>query len=159
MKKKNVSNELKVLGQRLGHGRNLSKRLYTAPELIRLTGMSRKQVEYWAKIKLLKPKVQKSTAKIGQAAYFYSALDVVKALIICELRQNHFSLRQVQVVARNLEEHGLRLEAPDMYLLTDGYSVYYANNKDEVIDTLKHNRQRLMLIPIQEQIRKLIKVA
>jgi hypothetical protein len=42
-----------------------------------------------------------------------------------------------------------------MYLLTDGYSVYYANSNNEVTDILKHHRQMLLLVPLREQVEKL----
>ena len=69
------------------------------------------------------------------------------------------TLGQVQQIARNLEEHGLRLDASEAYLLTDGYSVYYALSDDEVVDVLKHRRQMLLLVPIHEQVAKLREVA
>ncbi len=79
------------------------KRLYTAPELMRLTGMTRKQVTYWAKIGLIKPTLRDPNADNGQPALFYSSTEVIKALIVCELRRSGFSPRQVQQVARNLQ--------------------------------------------------------
>lgn len=74
----------------------LRKRLYTVPELVRLTGISRKQVAYWARIKLLNPVMREPNARNGSPSSFYSAKEVVKALIICDLRRAGFSLRQIQ---------------------------------------------------------------
>ncbi len=67
--------------------------------------------------------------------------------------------RQVQQVTRNLEQQGMRLDESQAYLLTDGYSIYYASNDNEVVDLLKHHRQMLLLVPLQEQIEKLKKAA
>ncbi|MCA1636357.1 MAG: hypothetical protein LC802_22375 [Acidobacteria bacterium] len=78
---------------------------------------------------------------------------------LSRLADTRFTPSQVQKVAHNLEEHGLRLDAPETYLLTDGYSVYYANSDNEVVDILKHNRQMLLLIPIHEQVEKLKRAA
>lgn len=138
---------------------NLGKTLYTAPELMRLTGMTRKQVSYWAKIGLVVPVFRDPIAGTGKPVYFYTPTEVVKALVACELRRAGFTPRQVQQVARNLEERGIRLDRPQAYLLTDGYSVYYAVSGDEVVDVLKHHRQRLLLVPIHEQVAKLQEVA
>ena len=80
-------------------------------------------------------------------------------MIICHLKRAGFSLRQIQQVARNLEEHGIRLDASENYLLTDGYSVYYASSDNEAVDILKHHRQMLLLVPVYEQIEKLKRVA
>ena len=62
-------------------------------------------------------------------------------------------------IGKNLKEHGIQLQDSEFYLLTDGYSVYYADNDQEIVDILKHRRQRLLLVPIHEQIAKLKEVA
>lgn len=136
----------------------LTKRLYTAPELMRLTGMTRKQVAYWAQISLVVPSLRDPDAPPGRPALFYAAADVVKALIVCELRRRGFSPRQVQQVAATLGVSEIRLDESEAYLLTDGYSVYYAFSDGEVVDVLKHQRQ-MLLVPIHEQVAKLREVA
>ena len=98
-------------------------------------------------------------ARAGSPASFYSAEEVVKAMIICDLKRAGFSLRQVQQVTRNLQEHGIRLDTAENYLLTDGYSVYYADSDNEAVDILKHHRQMLLLVPVHEQVEKLKRVA
>jgi DNA-binding transcriptional MerR regulator len=138
---------------------DLAKRLYTAPELMRLAGMSRKQVSYWAHIGLVAPAFHDPQAVGGRPSLFYSATEVVKAMIICELRRRGFSLRQVQEVAKNLEEREINLYDSQAYLLTDGYSVYYAYDDGGVVDVLKNHRQLLLLVPIHEHVEKLRRVA
>lgn len=138
---------------------NLKKRHYTVPELLALTGISRKQVDYWAKINLLNPIMRDTKAIIGCHASFYSAAEVIKAMIIADLKRAGFSLRQIQQIARNLEEQGISLAKSENYLLTDGYSVYFAGSDNEVVDLLKHHRQMLLLVPVHEQVEKLKLVA
>ena len=70
-----------------------------------------------------------------------------------------FYARQVEQVIRNLKSDGLRLEEVAQYLLTDGYSVYFATTDSQVVDILKHRRQLLLLVPIKEQADKLREVA
>jgi len=103
--------------------------------------------------------MRKTAVRTGHPASFYSAEEVIKAMIIADLKRAGFSLRQIQQVARNLEEHGIRLDKSENYLLTDGYSVYYAGSDNEAVDILKHHRQMLLLIPVHEQIEKLQRVA
>ena len=140
-------------------GEDLTKRLYTVPEIVRLTGMTRKQVMYLSEIGLVTPILRDPNVVTGRCAYFYSAAEGVKALIVAELRRSHLSPREVQQVAGNLQEHGLELSDSRAYLLTDGYSVYYAFSETEVVDIHKHHRQRLLLVPIHEQVAKLQEVA
>lgn len=137
----------------------MTKRLYTAPELMRLTRMTRRQVDYWEQRRLLVPLLRDAQAPAGRPARFYSANEVLKALIICDLRRAGFTPRQVHEVARNLERHGLRLETAEPYLLSDGYSVYFARTDSEVIDILKHHRQMMLLISIHDWTTRLRQVA
>ncbi len=155
----NLPTTVGPFSQGLAQQERFSKRLYTAPELMRLTGMTRKQVTYWAQIGLITPTLRTSNTDSGRPALYYSSMEVVKALIVCELRRSGFSPRQVQQVARNLQEHGIQLYESEAYLLTDGYSVYYAFSDGEVVDVLKHRHQMMLLVPIHEQIAKLQEVA
>jgi DNA-binding transcriptional MerR regulator len=138
-----------------GKGVTLTKRMYTVPELLGLTGLTRKQVTYWDQIGLLPPTVKDPGARTGSPASFYSAADVVKALVFCDLRNAGFKPRQIRQVAKNLREHRIKLDVAENYLLTDGYSVYYASSDSEAFDILKHHRQMMMLVPIHEQVEKL----
>jgi DNA-binding transcriptional MerR regulator len=159
MDETNLPKPLGAVSPDLSEQEILSKRLYTAPELMRITGMTRKQVTYWAKIGLVKPALRDSNADHGQPALFYSGAEVIKALIVCELRRSGFPPRQVQQVARNLQEQGIQLFESEAYLLTDGHTVYYAFSDGEVVDVLKHHHQMLLLVPIHEQVAKLQEAA
>jgi DNA-binding transcriptional MerR regulator len=157
-KKGTAQANLTIINRNLPRGRDLGKRRYTVSEVMRLAGVSRKQVTHWAKTKLLSPSFRNSKARGGKPSSFYSATEVVMALIFSDMKHRGFSLQQIRKVADNLSKDGVRLDEPDTYLLTDGYSVYYANSDDEVVDFLKHHRQ-MMLVPIREQVEKLKKVA
>lgn len=137
----------------------ITQRLYTTPQVARLTGLTRRQVFYWTQIQLITATFHDSSADVGKPSSFYTAAEVIKALIAADLRHSGFSLRQVQQVISNLQEHGIDLSDAKSYLLTDGYTVYYAFSDLEVVDILKHHRQMLLLVPIHEQIAKLVKVA
>lgn len=159
--KKKLKNKIesKLSGTIPSRKRATMKRLYTVPELVGLTGITRKQVAYWEQINLLNPRMREPNARAGSPSAFYAPEEVVKALVICDLKRAGFSLRQIQQVVHNLEEYGIRLDGSENYLLTDGYSVYYANSDNEAIDILKHHRQRLLLVPVHEQVEKLKKAA
>lgn len=155
MRTKVPQGKMTSLKRPAGKGVTLTKRMYTVPELLGLTGLTRKQVTYWDQTGLLPPTVKDPGARTGSPASFYSAADVVKALVFCDLRNAGFKPRQIQQVAKNLREHRIRLDVAANYLLTDGYSVYYAYSDTEAFDILRHHRQMMMLVPIHEQVEKL----
>jgi DNA-binding transcriptional MerR regulator len=138
---------------------SLSKRLYTVSELIRLSGLTRKKVGYWERIGLVTPTLRTPRLARSKPCIFYSASEVLKALVICELLRHKLSLQQVQQLARNLRELDVDLYDRETYLLTDGYSLYYAFSDNQVVDVHKHHRQMLLLVPLHEQVAKLQEVA
>jgi len=137
----------------------LSERLYTVAELMRLSELTRKQINYWEQIGLVTPALRTPRISRAKPCVFYSASEVLKALVICDLLQQRLSLQQVQQLACNLRELDVDLYDKETYLLTDGYSLYYAFSDGQVVDVHKHHRQMLLLVPIHEQVAKLLEAA
>ena len=156
MKKKSRLHPLTVVGRPLKNQGN--KRYYTIPELTKLTGLSRRQIDYWAGKNLITPSFRDPSVRGGKPASFYSSSEALKILIFSDVKQRGFSLIQIAQLHRNFETNGVRLDEIGSYLLTDGVSIFYAKNEGEVIDILKSNRQ-MLLVPIQEQIERLRRVA
>lgn len=138
---------------------HVSQRFYTVAELMRLTGLTRKRVAYWERIGLVTPTSRSPQTPRGKPSIFYSAPQALKALVICELLRLHLSLKQVQQLARNLREFDVELFDSEAYLLTDGYSIYYAFSNGQVVDVHRHHRQMLLLVPLHEQVARLQEVA
>ena len=130
--------------------REVKERVYSVPQLMRITGMTPRQVRHWSKIRLVVPCFRNAKARGSQPVSFYSAKDVVRALIIREMTKRGFSLAQVRSVELYLEQKGLRFNESAKYLITDGSTAYYAKDAKEVIDILKHQNQ-MLLIPVWEQ--------
>jgi hypothetical protein len=74
------------------------------------------------------------------------------------MKQKGLAPSEVLEAAQNLERLGIRLDESARYLLTDGFSVYYAETDSKVVDILRNNNQ-MLLIPIHEQVQKLARVA
>jgi len=139
--------------------KHLSERQYTISKLMRLTGLTCKKVAYWERIGLVTPMLRDAQAKRGKPRIFYSTSQVLKTLVICELLRLGLSLQQIQQLTHNLREFDVELYEPEAYLLTDGYSIYYAFNDGQVVDVHKNHRQMLLLVPLHEQVAKLQEVA
>jgi len=157
---KKKSRPLAVIRKALGNRVDSQKRYYyTIPELTKLTGLSRRQIDYWAAMKLITPSLRSPGVRGGgKPASFYSTSEALKVLIFSDVKQRGFSLLQIRQLQRNFDTNDVRLAEAGTYLLTDGVTILYAGSDNEVVDILKHNRQ-MLLVPIQEQIERLKSVA
>lgn len=137
---------------------DFEKNVYTIPEITRIANITRRQVTYWEEAGLLKSNFRNLSSTDGKIQFYFSRAEVIKLLIFCEMKQRGFSLQQIKKVARNLANLQTDFEKSGRFILSDGYSVYFADDERQVIDILKHARQ-MLLIPIEDQLEKLKKVA
>lgn len=153
------SYRLRILATLKDQMASFDKSRYTLEEVMRLADMTRSQVVNLSKVGLVVPRWRTYSKRgLGRRPMYYSCEDVLRVLIISDMRQAKFSLQQVRRVIRNLEELGLAIDAHS-YLLTDGHSVQVLNGSDEVIDILRHKRQMLLLVSVEDQVKKLKKIA
>lgn len=158
-KKGNGSYRLRILASLKDQMASFDKSRYTIEEVMRMADMTRAQVVNLSKVGLVAPRWRTySKAGPGRRPVYYSPEDVLRVLIISDMRQAKFSLQQVRKVIRNLEELGQAIDAHS-YLLTDGRSVQVLNSRDEVIDIFRHKRQMLLLVSIEDQVKKIEKIA
>jgi DNA-binding transcriptional MerR regulator len=144
--KQQTYRELEALHESVARSADLTKRRYTVPELMRVTDISLQKVRYWKEIGLLVPSWVASDARGCRPAYYYSAQNVVKAVMIIEMCKRGLSLREVHTIDKNLKKDGLRLEESAKYLLTNGETACYASSPTEVVDILKHRGQMLLVL-------------
>jgi hypothetical protein len=160
---KNIGNSHEPRVQSLVPSPELSsqylQRMYSIPELIQITGMTRRQVSYWSQIGLIIPSFRNNSAKNGELSVFFSATEVVKALVVCELRRSGFSPKRVGRIADSFYAQRFEIVKNEVYLLTDGQSLYYAHSDTEVVNVLRSCRKMFVLIPLQECLNKLIEFA
>src|ERR1041385_6454972 len=99
------------------------RRSFTSQEVIRLTGISARQLQWWDERRIVVPE------RHGHRR-IYSLADVSEVAVICELRRKGFSLQRMRKVVRFLQrEFGKRLAetvtgSSDYHLLTDGRTLY-----------------------------------
>lgn len=155
---KRIKTAKKPFSRKIASVQNFGKKVYTIPEITRITNASRRQINYWEKVGLLNSTFQNVKSQDGKILFYFSRVEVIKALIFCEMKSRGFSLHQIKQVARNLSLLAPDFEKSGAYILSDGYSVYFAESERQVIDILKHARQ-MLLIPMEEQIEKLRMIA
>jgi len=136
----------------LARRQELKKNSYTIPQIVRVTGVSRRNVLHWTKVRLLRTCLTVTNTSGSRAIAYYSADNVFKAMIIFEMRKRGLSLKQV----RRVETHLRRKEKCTLiesakYLVTDGRTACYRESATTVIDLLKSKNQ-MLLIPVFEHL-------
>ncbi len=100
-----------------------TKSHYSMEEVMEITGLTRERVIYLWKAKLIaEPLRVYSKSRKELPILSIPVHDVLKALIITDIRNANFSLQKVRKLAKHLEELGLKLDA-NAYLLTDGRKI------------------------------------
>jgi len=129
------------------------KRQFTTSDVIRLTGITGRQLQWWDERGLVTP------ARQGHRR-IYSWDQLVTAAVICQLRRRGFSLQRMRKVIAFLEhEFGTSLAATvraasEYHLLTDGTHLYLRTSARQVVDLLKNSSQPMFDICLSDEVRR-----
>ena len=127
---------------------------YTSAEVIGLTGISARQLQWWDERKVVVP------AREGHRR-LYSLDDVTEIAVICDLRRRGFSLQRVRKVIRLLQrEFQKRLVETvsghsEYHLLTDGQRIYLRTSAAQVVDLLKNSQQPVLTVCLSDMVRQI----
>lgn len=128
--------------------------VFSSSDVSRISGVSLRQLQWWDERSVVSPRHD------GHRRVYLPS-EVVEVTVIAELRRKGFSLQKIRRVLRYLQrEMGKRLSEvmsfeAEMHLLTDGKNIYLEDNRDRVIDILKHARQPMFLVCVSDQVRRL----
>src|SRR5438270_1389888 len=98
-----------------------------------LTGITARQLQWWDERGVVRPERQGRNR-------FCSMTDLAEVTVICEFRDEGFSLQRIRKIVRFLQrEFGRRLietvsGASEYHLLTDGTLIYMQKTAYEIID-------------------------
>jgi DNA-binding transcriptional MerR regulator len=129
------------------------KRKFITNDVIALTGLTARQLQWWDERGLIKPSRQ------GHRR-IYSWDQLVTAAVICQLRRRGFSLQRVRKVVAFLgREFGTNLAstvraASEYHLLTDGTNLYLRSSARQVVDLLKNSAQPMFDICLSDEVRR-----
>jgi len=124
----------------------------TSAEVIRITGITPRQLQWWDERGIVVPERQ------GRRR-LYSGDDVTEIAVLCALRKKGFPLQRVRRIMKFLQkEFGGRLAqavttGSEYHLLTDGKRIYVENSHSQVIDILKNSRQPLFGVCLSDAVR------
>jgi len=130
------------------------KQGYTSNEVMALTGITARQLQWWDERGVVRPERQGRNR-------FYSMADLAEVSVICEMRDKGFSLQRIRKIMRFLQrELGRRLvetvsAGSEYHLLTDGKKVFLENSAHEIIDILKNARQPIFSVCLTDAVKRI----
>jgi DNA-binding transcriptional MerR regulator len=126
---------------------------FPSQEVIALTGITARQLQWWDERGVVKPQRQ------GHRR-LYSMQNLTEIAVICQLRRKGFSLQGVRKVMRFLQrEFGKGLgeivsRSSDVHLLTDGTHLYLETSARQIVDILKNSAQPILGICLSDAVRQ-----
>ncbi|MFF7212786.1 MerR family transcriptional regulator [Streptomyces sp. NPDC008238] len=107
---------------------------YRGPTACAATGITYRQLDYWARTGLVEPSIRPAYGSGTQR--LYSFRDVVVLKIVKRLLDTGVSLQNIRTAAQHLRSSA-PAELTRMTLMSDGATVYECTSPDEVVDLLK----------------------
>jgi DNA-binding transcriptional MerR regulator len=129
------------------------ERRFTSSEVVALTGITARQLQWWDERGIVVP------AREGHRRV-YSMEELSEVAVICELRCRGFPLQRVRKVIRFLQkEFGKSLAetvsgSSEYHLLTDGKTIYLETSARQIVDILKNARQPMLAICLSDTVRQ-----
>jgi DNA-binding transcriptional MerR regulator len=127
---------------------------FTSQEVIALTGITPRQLQWWDERGVVKPERE------GHRR-LYTMNHLTEVAVICELRRKGVSLQGVRKVMRFLDrEFGKGLaevvsQNSECHLLTDGTHLYLETSARQIVDILKNADQPILAVCLTDAVRQL----
>ncbi|MEO8727054.1 MAG: MerR family transcriptional regulator [Acidobacteriaceae bacterium] len=132
----------------------LETRSYSSGEVVRLTGTTPRQLQWWDEQGIVVP------AREGRKRRYRFA-ELAELQVIAELRDKGLPLRGVKKMMRFLRhELGCRLaevitDGSEYHLLTDGTTIFVLDSATGVVDVVKHARQAVFGVCLSDSVLRL----
>ena len=126
---------------------------FTSQEVIRVTGTTPRQLQWWDERGVVKPERE------GHRR-LYSLNQLTEMAVICELRRKGFSLQGVRKVMRFLDrEFGKGLAEimshdSEFHVLSDGKHLYLETDARQIVDILKNSAQPILGVCLSDAVRQ-----
>lgn len=106
---------------------------FRGPQVCKIVGITYRQLDYWARTKLVEPGVKAAEGSGSQRLYSFT--DIVHLKIIKNLLDAGVSLQQTRKAVDYLRFE-LKQPLEEVTIISDGTSIYACKSRDEVIDLL-----------------------
>lgn len=108
--------------------------------VVGLTGVSGRQVDYWATTGVVRPSVKSAAGKGSRREYSFK--DLVALKMAKRLKDEGISLQKIRKALAFLRKHFPDLKQPlaELRFLTDGETVYVGRDREKICDTLNQGQ-------------------
>jgi DNA-binding transcriptional MerR regulator len=120
---------------------------FDVKEVARITGASRRRLDYWNKTGLLSPGLNVISGTI--TTHQYSVDDIIDIKIILKLLQSSIPLQRIRTGFRYIRERQQPLASS--IILSDGKTLYLYQDDDLLVDILKDG-QMVSRVSVQDLI-------
>jgi DNA-binding transcriptional MerR regulator len=107
---------------------------YRGPTACMAAGITYRQLDYWARTKLVEPSVRPASGSGSQRLYGFR--DILTLKVVKRLLDTGISLQQIRAAVDYLRDQGAG-DITQVTLMSDGASVYACTSPDEVVDLLQ----------------------
>jgi len=139
------------------------KKLYSSREVAQLTGLTARQLQWWAQRKLFSPTVPSHKTEAGGfTERRYTPIELLELMVLADLRRKRFTVAQIRKLLNVLKTRfQTRLyEAIEgggpVTLLIDGQNIYARTESGELFNVLGNASQPLLMIGEDNRLRQLI---
>ena len=106
---------------------------YRVPEVCRVTGITYRQLDYWARTGLVHPSIREAGGSGTQRLYSFQ--DLLELRIIKSWLDTGVALPRIRKVIEHLREMGEPMTG--VTLVSDGTTIYAADSPEAMVDLLK----------------------
>ena len=139
------------------------KKLYSSREVAQLTGLSARQLQWWAQRKLFVPSVASHKTEAGGfTERRYTPIELLELMVLADLRRRGFSVGRIR---RLLDVLKTRFKTRlydaiegggSVTLFIDGQNIYARNEKGDLFNVLDDASQPLLMVGDDVRLRQLI---
>ncbi|NUS73721.1 MAG: MerR family transcriptional regulator [Corynebacteriales bacterium] len=110
-----------------------SEQGYRGPTVCTVAGITYRQLDYWARTKLVEPSIRAAGGSGTQRLYSFRDLLVLK--VVKRLLDAGVSLQNIRLAVEQLRQRGTE-DLANITLISDGTTVYECRSPEEVVDLL-----------------------
>ena len=139
------------------------KKLYSSREVAQLTGLTARQLQWWAKANLFPPAVASHKTEAGGfTERRYTPIELLELMVLADLRRKGFTISRIRKLLEVLKDRfKTRLyEAIEgggpVTLFIDGENIYARNDQGDLFSILDNAAQPLMMMGEDIKLRQLI---